>query len=121
MPIHGRNIQIFNGNNLMIAGARSCSIQKRGEVIETASADSGTARTFVPGRTEWKVELSHLIISAKGGIPLVNNTYTLRVVAENNAIFSGQAICTEATITATMPNLAQGSIRFQGTGELNEL
>ena len=63
----------------MISAAKSCTIRKNADTIETASSTSGTARTFVAGRTSWTVELNHLVTydDNKGGIPKVDNQYSL--------------------------------------------
>jgi predicted secreted protein len=106
----------------VISAAKSCTIRKNADTIETASSTSGTARTFVAGRTSWTVELNHLVTydDNKGGIPQVGNQYSLAIKVGTTTVLSGTAICTEATITATKGSLSQGSIKFQGTGALSE-
>lgn len=120
--IHGKDVKIYTGQYLVIGAAKSCTIRKNADTIETASSTSGTARTFVPGRTSWTVELNHIVTTddPKGGIPKVGNEYTLSMKVYNTTWLSGTAICTEATVTATKGSLAQGSIKFQGTGVLTE-
>lgn len=120
--IHGKYVQIYAGSSLVISAAKSCTIRKNADTIETASSNSGTARTFVAGRTSWSVELNHLVTydDNKGGIPKVGNQYSLVIKVGTTTILSGSAICTEATITATKGAISQGSIKFQGTGALSE-
>lgn len=120
--IHGKYVQIYAGSSLVISAAKSCTIRKNADTIETASSTSGTARTFVAGRTSWTVELNHLVTydDNKGGIPKVGNQYSLVIKVGTTTVLSGTAICTEATINATKGSLSQGSIKFHGTGELSE-
>lgn len=120
--IHGKYVQIYAGSSLVISAAKSCTIRKNADTIETASSSSGTARTFVAGRTSWTVELNHLVTydDNKGGIPKVGNQYSLVIKVGTTTVLSGTALCTEATINATKGSLSQGSIKFQGTGELSE-
>ena len=118
--IQGRDIRIFNGDGVIIAAAKSCTLKKSCEMIEKSSSTSATDREFIAGRTDWSIELSHLVISdAKtGGIPLVRQTYTLTIKVGDASVLQGSAICTEATITSTIGNLAQGSVHFRGSGPL---
>lgn len=127
MVIHGKDIIIIV-NGTAIAGARSCEINVQTDTIETSSPTSGKARTFIPGRYTWEVKTGHLLVSGNGSTPvktfirraIVNNMVTL-VIKNNdytNDTLTGTAICTTASITATIGNLAQGSLVWQGSGEL---
>lgn len=119
--IHGRNVKILNDKgNALIAGARSCTIQMKADLIEVASAASATAKQYIAGRTSWTVDLTHLLTTPTGGLPLVGTTYTIQYQTDKAVTYSGQVVCTEATITSTLGNLSQGSIKMQGTGELKE-
>ncbi len=120
--IHGRNLKIYSGNGAIIGAAKSCSIHTQGDVIETAGASSGTARTFTPGRTSWTIEINHLVTSDEptGKLLATNSIVSISVMNGNSQILSGTAIITEATIVATKGSLANGSIRLQGTGPLNQ-
>jgi len=119
--IHGKNVKIYNasGTNL-IAAAKSCVITKSGDTEEIASTSSGTAREFLPARTTWSVDLSHLVTTNKGGIPLVGTSYTIKYMVGTTQVFTGTVICTEASITSTKGSLSQGSIKMKGSGELTE-
>lgn len=117
--IHGRTIKIYrDGVYTLIAGAKSCTIHKQSEVIETSDSTNQTEKTYIPGRSGWSIDISHLVTTSTGGIPLVGSTYNISVKINNNRILSGTAICTSADIVATVGNLAQGSIKLQGTGAL---
>lgn len=120
--IHGRNVKIYNNSGTaLLAAAKSCIVNKQCNTEEVASANSGTAREFIPGRTSWTVDLSHLVTTNKGGIPLVGTSYVIKYMVGSTAVYSGTAICTDASITSTVGNLSQGSIKMQGSGELSEL
>lgn len=127
MVIHGKDI-IIMANGTAIAGAKSCEIQVQTDTIETSSPTSGKARTFIPGRYTWEVKTGHLLVSGNGNTPvktfimhaIVNNMVTL-VIKDNdytNDTLTGTAICTTANISAIKGNLAQGSLAWQGSGEL---
>lgn len=128
MIIHGKDIIIMAGGTA-IAAARSCDIQVQTDLLEVSSPTTGKARTYIPGRYTWQVKISNLIIGGTGNTTpvrtfirhaIVNNTVTL-VIKDNdytNDTLTGTAICTTASITATIGNLAQGSLVWQGSGEL---
>lgn len=125
---HGRNVRIYQGStgtSPIIAAAKTATITKQAEVVEKSSSASSTAKEYIAGRTEWDVALNHLVTSGSGinpfaGILEVGQTYTLRANIDGVEM-SGTAICTEATITGTVGSLAQGSIKFKGTGELSSV
>ena len=104
-----------------IAAAKSCTITTRADVMESSSPASGTARTFVPGRTSWEVLVSTLVLSISDIVLRRGNTYTLSWKERKDTFYvayMGTAICTEAQLVGSEGNLAQGSLRFQGTGEI---
>jgi predicted secreted protein len=114
------DIYIFNGNGAVIAAAKSCTIKRHCGAIEKASASNATEREYIADRSEWSIELSHLVVSdaPTGGIPMIRQTYTLTVKVGDTSVLQGAAICTDATITSNVGNLAKGSISFQGSGPL---
>lgn len=117
--ILGKNLKIYNGNNALISGAKSCVINKQAENIEVASASNATAKTYIAGRDGWSVSISHLISTNQGGIPMVGQTYTITYKVGSTSVYSGTAICVEAEISGTVGNIAQGSIKLLGTGPLS--
>lgn len=118
--IHGRNVNIYNSSGtVLLAAAKSCTINVTGDTEEIASPNSGTAREYLPGRTTWTVSLSHLVTTNEGGIPLVGTSYTIKYKVGNTQVYSGTVICVDATITSTVGNLSQGSIKMQGSGALS--
>ena len=65
--------------------------------------------------------MNHLVTTTKGGIPLVGNSYTITYKVGSSSVFHGVALCVEAEMTSTQGNLAQGSLKLQGSGPLREL
>lgn len=118
--IHGRDIKIYNSSGTaIIAGAKSCTIHKSSESIETSDPYNQTAKTYIAGRTAWSIDISHLVTTSTGGIPMVGNSYSVRVRYGSSTVLSGTAICTSSDMAATVGNLAQGSVKLLGTGELS--
>lgn len=115
--IHGKDIKIYSNGGTLIACAKSCSIHKDCETIETASTNQ-TDKTFITGRSSWSIALSYLVASGLQGIPMVGSSYSISVMVSGSQAATGTAICTECRIDATMGNLSQGSIKLQGTGPL---
>ena len=119
--IHGRNVNIYNGNNALIAAAKSCTIHKTVEMIEVADPSNSGTKKYITGRSSWTLSLSHLVTTNTGGIPMVGSSYSITYKVGSTSVFTGTAICTEAEITSTVGNLSQGSIKMQGSGPLSEV
>lgn len=120
--IHGRNLIIMVGGTA-IAGAKSCEINVDGEQIETASASTGTWRTFLAGRKEWSVSCGFLIPASgtplKSEVAMVNTTVTLTVQSGlSGDTLTGSAIVKAWKASGTIGNLSQGSFQFRGNGAL---
>ena len=121
--LHGEKVQVFigtSGTTPMVAGAKSCTIQEQADTYEVASASNQTSKEFIPGRTSWTGEISHLVVqgAAAGALSQVGTKVHIRFVNESSAICQGDAIVTDAKLTFTALNLAQGSVKLQGTGPL---
>jgi predicted secreted protein len=105
----------------IVAGARSCDIQKEREMIETASPSSGTARTYIAGRTGWSISLSTLVTSPATDLSKVDDStpVTIKVkVRGGSVILTGQAYFKRCVISAALGNLCKGRFELQGTGPL---
>ena len=118
----GKDIRIYagtSGTTPIIAGAKSCTISERCYLIEKASASNQTSKEFVGGRTEWEINISHLVVvgSEYQGLLKVNTTVSLSVVV-NNVRKTGTAICQQADIGGAVGTLATGSVKLKGTGPL---
>ena len=118
----GKDIRIYagtSGTTPIIAGAKSCTISERCDLIEKASASNQTSKEFVGGRTEWEINISHLVVvgSEYQGLLKVNTTVSLSVVV-NNVRKTGTAICQQSDIGGAVGTLATGSVNLKGTGPL---
>jgi predicted secreted protein len=105
----------------IIAGSRSCDIQKEREMIETASPSSGTARTYIAGRTGWSISLSTLVTSPATDLSKLDDStpVTIKVkVRGGSVILTGQAFFKRCVVSAALGNLVKGSFELQGTGPL---
>lgn len=117
--ILGKNVKIYNSSGTaLIAAAKSCTVTMNADTFEVASETSSTDKEFIPGRSSWTVELTHLLTTNQGGIPLVKTKYTIRYMVGTSQVYTGSVICTSANITGNVGNLAQGSISMLGTGPL---
>lgn len=118
----GSNIFIYagdSGTTPVIAGARSCTISSKTDLIEKASASNQTSKEFIAGRTEWEISISHLVMSSNEyqGMLKVGTQFSISVVI-NGVRKTGTAICTQADIGGAVGNIATGSIRLKGSGPL---
>ena len=110
-----------DGSTPIVAGARSCEIQKERDLIETATPTSGTARTYIPGRTRWSINLNTLVTSPGTDLTKVDDgtAVTIKVkVRGGSIILSGSAYFQRCNVVATLGNLCQGSFVLQGSGPL---
>ena len=120
--IKGRDLNIYSGNKV-IAMSRSCEIDEQCDVKEVSSPASGKARTFKAGRSTWGIQLQFLVsadATVKDHLQKVGETYTISFKRNGDAsdVMTGEAICTQCKITATLGNLLQGTFIFQGSGPL---
>lgn len=110
-----------DGSTPVIAGSRSCEIQKERELIETASPTSGTARTYIPGRTGWSISLSTLITSPATDLSKLDDNAAVAIkvkVRGGSVILTGRAFFKRCVVSAALGNLVKGSFELQGTGPL---
>ena len=122
----GKDIRIYagtSGTTPIIAGAKSCTISERCDLIEKASASNQTSKEFVGGRTEWEINISHLVVvgSEYQGLLKVNTTVRLRIGGSTMATgdyLTGNAIIKTQKLTAPIGGLANGTIVFLGNGPL---
>lgn len=116
--IQGRNILIYEGD-VVIAAAKSCTINNNAEALENSSPASGTARSYTVGRTGWDISISTLVLGMKDHLLKVGQAYRLvwKVRGNDSDTMQGTAICTNAQVAATVGNLAQGSFQFLGSDD----
>lgn len=121
----------MNGNNIIvlmdgvaIAAAKSCTITKRVEAIETANSVDGRAKSYIPGLREWSVSVRTLVTSMPDFFANPGQTVRLSIAVRNNGgeyttdRVTGDAIIESAKITGTVGNLATAEVKFLGTGAL---
>ena len=121
----------MNGNNIIvvmdgvaIAAAKSCTITKRVEAIETGNSADGRAKSYIPGLREWSVSVRALVTSMPDFFANPGQTVRLSIaVRDNNGVYTtdrvtGTAIIESAKITGTVGNLATAEVKFLGTGAL---
>lgn len=121
----------MNGNNIIvlmdgvaIAAAKSCTITKRVEALETANSVDGRAKSYIPGLREWSVSVRALVTSMPDFFTNPGQTVRLSIaVRDNNGEYTadrvtGNAIIESAKITGTVGNLATAEVKFLGTGAL---
>ena len=103
----------------MIAGARSCTISSKTDLIEKASASNQTSKEFIAGRTEWEIAISHLVMAGSEFEGMLKNGTTVSIsVVINNVRKTGTAICYSDDIGGAVGNIATGSIHLKGSGPL---
>lgn len=116
--IHGKDIKILNsGGTALIAAAKSCTIRRHSDAIETASATDQTSKHYIAGRKEWSIDLQYFV--STDGVSLEEGTmYNIQVAIGSGVTWAGQVLCTDCQIDATIGNLSQGSIKLLGSGPL---
>ena len=116
--IHGRDIKILNSSSTaLIAAAKSCTIRRHADSIETASDNDNTSKHYVAGRKEWSIDLQYFV-STDGVTLEEGTTYNIQVKIGNTSTWTGTVLCTDCEVTATIGNLSQGSIKLLGNGPL---
>lgn len=115
---------MVNGEVYPFAASTTCDIELNCDVKEVSSPSSGAYRSYIPGRKMWTVRLGYLVNTS--GFAVLNlknigNTYHIKCYVRNNPVidqFEGDAVLTQARITATKGNLVTGSWVFQGSGNI---
>ncbi len=120
--IQGRDILIYAGNSgttPVVAAAKSCIISMQCDLLEKASASNQSSKEFEPGRTEWDISISHLLVASSEyeGMLKVGTKLSISVVI-NGVRKTGMAICQHSDIGGTVGNLATGSLKLKGSGPL---
>jgi predicted secreted protein len=107
-----------------IAEIRSYSLEETGDTIETSTMGD-TARTYTPSLTSWSgsvdVYWDETDTTGQGALT-VGAEVTLNVYPEGDttgdAYYTGSAIVTGVSTTASFDGLVEASISLQGTGAL---
>lgn len=119
--LHGRNL-IIRISGTAIAGAKSCTIHIQCDNIETASATSGSWKTFLAGRKGAMITVSCLVIDSnfKSSMEMVGSIVSLsgEITGVSGSSFSCSALVQEWKVDASVGNLAQGSFGFLVSGSI---
>lgn len=111
-------------DGVAIAAAKSCTITKRVEAIETGNSADGRAKSYIPGLREWSVSVRALVTSMPDFFANPGQSVRLSIAVRDNYgeyttdRVTGTAIIESAKITGTVGNLATAEVKFLGTGEL---
>ena len=124
MAVHkGSEGTVKVGSNA-IAEIRSYSIEETGDTLETSTMGD-TARTYVPSLTSWSgsVDVYWDETDSTGqGALTVGAEITLNVYPEGDTsgdtYYTGAAIVTSVSKTASFDGLVEASVGVQGTGAL---
>lgn len=117
----GKDLIVY-ADGVAIAAAKSCNVERSVSTIETSSPMDGASRTYIVGRSSWKVTVNVLVTEAASFLLEPGTVYTLSFGSRTDSSdrLTGEAICTHAKITATKFNLCQGSFEFLGSGPLEQ-
>jgi len=103
---------------------RSFSLETTGDTIETSNMGT-TARTYKAGLTSWNGTASLFWDELDNGqlALTVGSEITIKVYPEGasagDKYYTGQAIVTAKSVSASFDGLVESAISFQGTGTLS--
>ena len=103
---------------------RSFSLETTGDTIETSNMGT-TARTYKAGLTSWNGtaslfwdELDNAQLALTVGSSITINVYP-EGASTGDKYFTGTAIVTAKSVSASFDGLVESAISFQGTGALS--
>lgn len=114
------------GGNITFSGSavgvvRSWSIDQAAEALETTNMGSGGVREYIAGLTSWSGSLDLYFDETDAGQDAVTigASATLTLDPDNlTTDYSGTAIITGITKSASVDGLVEMSVTFQGSGTL---
>lgn len=117
--INGCNILIYEGGTA-VAGTRDFTLNLGADAMEDSSPFSASARTYELDMKSWDVTVTRLVTAMKSTLLHVGGTYSMafRVRGDVGDYVTGTVLCTEAQVEAAVDNLARGTWRFVGLGEI---
>ena len=119
MHLQGNNLIIYI-DGVAVAAAKSCTVTMEVGSIDTAG--SGRTKASMPTVKDWSVKTSVLVTSLNGHFALSGKVRLSVAVVDGGEIttdrMTGEAIVTNANVSAAVGNLVQGSFSFKGTGAL---
>lgn len=119
MHLQGNNLIIYV-DGVAVAAAKSCTVTMEVGSIDTAG--SGRTKASMPTVKDWSVKTSVLVTSLNGHFALNGKVRLSVAVVDNGEIttdrMTGEAIVTNANVSAAVGNLVQGNFSFKGSGAL---
>ena len=119
MHLQGNNLIIYV-DGVAVAAAKSCTVTMEVGSIDTAG--SGRTKASMPTVKDWSVKTSVLVTSLTGHFALNGKVRLSVAVVDGGEIttdrMTGEAIVTNANVSAAVGNLVQGNFSFKGTGAL---
>lgn len=90
MIIPGGEIYITNTDGTaFVYASKSCEINVQCELVEVSSPSSGKWRSWVTGRRQWSIGISHLITTIAGILPKIGDTCTIYIKGDEGPVFDG--------------------------------
>ena len=119
MHLQGNNLIIYV-DGVEVAAAKSCTVTMEVGSIDTAG--SGRTKASMPTVKDWSVKTSVLVTSLNGHFALNGKVRLSVAVVDGGEIttdrMTGEAIVTNANVSAAVGNLVQGNFSFKGSGAL---
>ena len=119
MHLQGNNLIIYV-DGVAVAAAKSCTVTMEVGSIDTAG--SGRTKASMPTVKDWSVKTSVLVTSLNGHFALSGKVRLSVAVVDGGEIttdrMTGEAIVTNANVSAAVGNLVQGNFSFKGSGVL---
>ena len=127
MATNGNSIiigKMVNGDFVAFAAVKSHDVMNQCDVIEKASATQQTFKEFIPGREEWTINVSYLVLQDANSniedLMKVRQTYRICIKGRTGTYaLYGDAICTRCKQSYQLGNLSVGTFALQGTGALS--
>lgn len=120
MAINGNNILILV-DGTAVAGTKTHKVQTKTAVVEKASATQQQWREFIPGRSEWGIDVNYLVTMVADIRKVLWNGRQVTIVVRDRAAgttLTGSAICTQCEQNYARGALVNGSFSFKGSGPL---
>lgn len=119
MYLQGNNLIIYV-DGVAVAAAKSCTVTMEVGSIDTAG--SGRTKASMPTVKDWSVKTSVLVTSLNGHFALNGKVRLSVAVVDGGQMttdrMTGEAIVTNANVSAAVGNLVQGNFSFKGSGAL---
>ena len=119
MHLQGNNLIIYV-DGVAVAAAKSCTVTMEVGSIDTAG--SGRTKASMPTVKDWSGKTSVLVTSLNGYFALNGKVRLSVAVVDNGEAttdrMTGEAIVTNANVSAAVGNLVQGNFSGKGSGAL---